>query len=117
MSDAKYIGGGLYATNYGYQIELRLGYHENEPAVYLEPEVYRELVKYAESVWQLKKDPMSDFNTRLTDTEKRLSELAARVMTLEERWKGKPVTARPVPASAAEWQTSVRPGPPGSRGP
>ena len=42
-----YLGDGLYASFDGWQIKLRAPRESYDHVVYLEPEVYRELVRYA----------------------------------------------------------------------
>ena len=46
----EYLGDGLYAAFDGYQIELRAPRENGDHVVYLEWPVYRELVRFAESV-------------------------------------------------------------------
>ena len=43
-----YIGDGVYVTDEGYAIALRVNDHRNEPVVCLEPDVLAALVRYAE---------------------------------------------------------------------
>jgi|SRR5208283_554568 len=45
-----YLGDGVYAYFNGSGIELRLGSHENECAVYLEPEVLDKLIEWSAKV-------------------------------------------------------------------
>jgi hypothetical protein len=46
MDNPVYIGDGVYAYFDGNGIELRLGAHDNECVVYLEPEVMDALVTF-----------------------------------------------------------------------
>ena len=49
-----YLGDGLYAYFDGHGIELRLGHHENECTVYLEPETLQNLIEWIQSLRQMK---------------------------------------------------------------
>lgn len=46
MDKIQYIGDGVYAEYDGYSVLLRVGSHENEVAVVLEPEVLKALWKF-----------------------------------------------------------------------
>lgn len=46
----RYIGDGVYAEFDGYHIQIRVGSHENETLVYLEPEVLSMLNEYAKAI-------------------------------------------------------------------
>ena len=48
-----YLGDGVYASFDGYQIELRVNDHRNEPVVYLESNVMLELMAYANKIFNL----------------------------------------------------------------
>lgn len=47
MIGPAYLGDGVYATTDGYGVELRLGAHDRAVLIVLDPEVARELVRYA----------------------------------------------------------------------
>jgi len=44
-----YLGDAVYGFFDGYGIELRLNHHENQCAVYLEPEVLQALIEFWKS--------------------------------------------------------------------
>jgi hypothetical protein len=46
MDNTIYIGDAVYATYDGCGIELKLNSHENQCAVYLEPEVMQNLIQF-----------------------------------------------------------------------
>jgi hypothetical protein len=52
MENPIYLGDGLYAYFDGYGIELRLGSHDAECAVYLEPTVFDALAAFRERTKQ-----------------------------------------------------------------
>ena len=43
---ASYLGDGVYATDDGHQIELRLDHHEAPVVVYIDEEVWKALIHY-----------------------------------------------------------------------
>lgn len=47
----EYLGDGVYASFDGYMVGLTTGSHDAGVQVYLEPEVFQELVKYAARCW------------------------------------------------------------------
>lgn len=46
-----YLGDGLYAEEEGYMIKLTTERINGTHVIYLEPEVFEVLVRYAEKVW------------------------------------------------------------------
>lgn len=52
MAEETYLGDGLYASFDGFQICLRAPRTGGDHVVYLEPEIYANLVEYARKVWQ-----------------------------------------------------------------
>ena len=52
MNDTIYIGDAVYANFDGYGIELRPNSHENDCAVYLEPEVIQNLIEFWKAIEQ-----------------------------------------------------------------
>lgn len=45
-----YLGDGLYASFDGYQIKLRVPTDLNDQEIYLEPEVYNNLLKFVDDL-------------------------------------------------------------------
>lgn len=56
MENPVYIGDGVYAYFDGYGVELRLGRHDAQCAVYLEPEVMASLAEFFEAVRKTKEE-------------------------------------------------------------
>lgn len=50
-----YLGDGVYASFDGYQIWLAVNHHSNK-VVAIEPSVMRQLLAYADHVWNAPKD-------------------------------------------------------------
>lgn len=61
MSDEKqkytssYLGDAVYASFDGLMIGLSLNDHRNKPVIFLEPEVFEALVKYASQFYHIPK--------------------------------------------------------------
>ncbi len=54
--EPRYLGDGVYATYDGYQIELRLNDHREQPVIYLDPDVMKALVGYAATIERIRKE-------------------------------------------------------------
>ena len=52
--EVSYLGDAVYASFDGYHVLLHVNHHENPPAVALEPEVIKALVKYQEKCFNQK---------------------------------------------------------------
>ena len=55
MDQETYLGDGLYARFDGYQIVLRAPIPGGDRRIFLEPEVYAALTKFANQVWETTK--------------------------------------------------------------
>lgn len=55
-----YLGDGAYAKFDGYMIGISLGSHEREPVVWLEPDVFWQLLQYANKFWNIPGQPPKD---------------------------------------------------------
>ena len=57
MRDETYIGDGVYASFDGWMIKLRTQRDDRDDVIYLEPSVYGDLARFADSCFQRKPDP------------------------------------------------------------
>ena len=49
--EKEYLGDGVYASFDGYHIELRANDPVHGPVIYMEPQVYQSLTRYAKKIW------------------------------------------------------------------
>ena len=57
MSKETYIGDGVYASFDGFMIKLRTQRDGGDHVIYLEPDVYDDLVRFGDQWFQRKPDP------------------------------------------------------------